>query len=109
MMKERTPLRALGELLRALDARIERHPNYPDLRNMRGLARTYGGDHDCAFADLVEAMRLHPQYETALVNMAWLHAERREPEQVRAVLREPRGRRLRPALRVHLQVLEAQV
>jgi Flp pilus assembly protein TadD len=109
MTKERTPLRALGELLRALDARIERHPNYPDLRNLRGLARTYNGDHDGAFADLVEALRLHSQYEAALVNMAWLHAERREPDLVRAVLREPRGRRLRPGLRVHLQVLEAQV
>ncbi len=109
MTKERTPLRALGELLRALDARIERHPNYPDLRNLRGLARTYSGDHDGAFADLVEALRLHTQYEAALVNMAWLHAERREPDLVRAVLREPRGRRLRPGLRVHLQVLEAQV
>ncbi len=109
MTKERTPLRAIGELLRALNARIERHPNYPDLRNLRGLARTYSGDHDGAFTDLVEALRLHPQYEAALMNMAWLHAERREPELVRAVLREPRGRRLRPALRVHLQVLETQV
>ncbi len=105
MTKDRTPLRALGELLAALEARLERHPHFPDLRNLRGLARTYAGEYEGAFADFIEALRVHPQYEAALLNVAWLHAQRHEPELVRAVLREPRGRRLRPALRAHLLVL----
>jgi len=107
MTKARPPLRALSELRLALDARLERHPNYPDLRNLRGLARTYAGDHEGAFADFVEALRIHPHYEAALLNVAWLHVQRREAEQVRAILREPRGRRLAATARAHLLVLAA--
>ncbi len=105
MTKERTPLRALRELLLALDARIDRHPAYADLRNLRGLARAHAGDLDGAFTDLGQALRVNPQYEAALLNVAWLHAERREPELVHALLGESRGQLLRPGLRAHLQVL----
>lgn len=106
MTTDRTPLRNLGELLLALDARLDRHPNYADLRNMRGLARAYSSDFDGAFADLVEALRIHPRYEAALMNIAWLHAERCEPDMVRAVLQESRGQQLGESMRAHLQVLE---
>lgn len=107
MTKARNPLRALRELQPALDARLERHPDYPDLRNLRGLARTYLGDHQGAFADFAEALRIHRHYEAALLNVAWLHAQRREPQALHAILREPRGRRLRPVQRIHLHMLAA--
>jgi len=102
----RNPLRALGELLRALDGRLERHPTYADLRNLRGLARAWSGDLDGAFRDLGEALRIHPRYESALINIAWLHAERKQHDLVRALLQDSRGQRLDDSVRMHLQILE---
>ena len=107
-MKSRTtPLAGLPELVRELEARIQRHPTYPDFRNLRGVARAYAGDLDAALVDLHAALRHNPKYTTALVNLGWLHFRRGEPEQLRSILAESRSQSLAASSRAHLHVLEA--
>ena len=107
MNSSRNPIAGLNELLRELDARIQRHPAHADLRNLRGLARTYAGDGDGALADLRAALERNPNYQEARHNLAWLHCVRGELEPLRRLRSEPGTHALDASRRAQLQVLEA--
>jgi Flp pilus assembly protein TadD len=97
----------LDQALRVLDWKVNQHPTYPDVLNLRGLARAYLGDLEGSRDDLVEALRLNPKYEAALVNLAWVHVERNEPGAFRAIRQGRQVQNLDPTRRLHLEFLEA--
>jgi tetratricopeptide (TPR) repeat protein len=106
MKSQPIPLTGLSELVRELEARIERHPNYPDLRNLRGAARAYLRDLDGALADVKAALGVNPKYEAALLNLAWIHSQRRDGAALAAFLGDRRTQGLSPARQTHLRFLE---
>ncbi len=107
MKNQPSPLQGIRDLCRELDARVERHPDYADYRNMRGLARAHAGDLDGALVDLQESLRRNPRYADALMNLAWLYVERREVGRLRELLDGRGGRGLSSSRRGHVKMLEA--
>jgi tetratricopeptide (TPR) repeat protein len=101
------PLGGLTELVRELDARIQRHPTYADASNLRGLARACTGNAEGALADLRAALERNPNYQEARLNLGWLHCVRGELEPLQRLCAEPAARALDASHRAQLQVLEA--
>lgn len=61
----------LPRLLAHLDARLAVHPEYADLRNLRGLVHALRHDYTAAGADFEAALRANPHYHVARANWAW--------------------------------------
>jgi tetratricopeptide (TPR) repeat protein len=102
------PLVALEALHRFLDNRLQQHPTYVDVLNVRALSWTMQGDLDAARDDLAEALRLHPGYRDALINLVWLHTRRDEPGAFQAILQSRRVQDLPMCQRIHLELLGTQ-
>lgn len=107
MKRTKNPLLGIRDLLGQLDVRVDRHPEYPDYRNTRGLARAFAGDLDGALTDLQCSLNRNPRYEAAIVNLAWLYVERGEVESVRSLLDEHGGQRMGSTRRGHIKMLDA--
>ncbi|UCE01601.1 MAG: hypothetical protein JSW67_09965 [Candidatus Latescibacterota bacterium] len=101
-----TPLHSLSELIHELDIKIERNPGYADLRNMRGLVLVCRREAGAAANDFTVALERNPRYTAALLNRAWAHFERAEPELIREFLAERAGQQLSAEHRRHLKLLE---
>jgi len=99
------PLVALDALHRFLDNRLQQHPTYVDVLNLRALSWAVQGNLDAARDDLAEALRLHPGYRDALIHLVWLHTRRDEPGAYHAILQSRRVQDLPPAQRQHLELL----
>jgi len=102
------PLVVLDQLHRNLNARLQAYPTHVDARNLRALSWAAQGDLDAARDDLVEALRLRPGYQEALINLVWLHTRRNEPGAYRAILQSRRVQDLSPAKRIHLELVGLQ-
>jgi tetratricopeptide (TPR) repeat protein len=106
MMMGATPLHGLSELIHELDIKIDRNPGYADLRNMRGLVLVCRGEPGAAGGDFTAALERNPHYTAALLNRAWAHFERAEPELIGEILAERAGQQLSAQHRGHLKFLE---
>jgi tetratricopeptide (TPR) repeat protein len=73
------PFGNLDRLIQHLDARLESHPNFADVRNLRALARLQTGDVGGARADLEAALGVNPDYAVARFGLAWLLLGSKEP------------------------------
>lgn len=99
------PLVVLDALHDSLDRRLQQHPTYVDVLNLRALSWAVQGNLDAARDDLSEALRLHPGYRDGLMNLVWLHTRRDEPGAYQAILHSRRVQDLPPAPRLHLELL----
>lgn len=63
-----TTLEALKDILRA---KLEEHPQYPDVRNLLGLAHAYEGEHEKAVSEFENALQANPKYGDGLINLGF--------------------------------------
>ncbi len=84
MVIARSPIHQ--HVLEAVKAHLERHPHYPDLHNEMALLHVKYGD--CAGAEhhLKEALRLHPGYREAFLNLACLYMKDRRWQEADTLL-----------------------
>ncbi len=63
-----TTLEAFKDILRA---KLEEHPEYPDVRNSLGLVYAFQGSHQRAIPQFQEALRTNPKYTDGLLNLGF--------------------------------------
>lgn len=103
-----------AEAIDEIEEALQHHPEFPDLLNQLGLARSLNGDREGAVAAFHRALAINPRYVEARLNLAIvlndlgrydeaLHEFAMEPP------RDPDHENLSPDVRTHLADSHAQL
>jgi len=103
-----------AEAIEEIEEALQLNPNFPDLLNQLGLARSLSGDREGAVSEFQRALALNPRYVEARLNLAIvLNDLGRYDEALQGFAleapRDPDHENLSPDVRTHLADSHAQL